>query len=162
MRDAAFAFIYQGNGATPCQYIDTTRKATDCATTLCWQFLYNETLQQTSRPLLSKLVWKTTNLGIWSPILRKLGAAQNLGWWLVGKPVYDFLFILNFFRYLLPLRRYKSKCVKTRCYQKGVGQFEPRFQGEEVIPGEYCLLSIKLDTFCIWQCKLHRAMCSRF
>ena len=35
---------------------------------LCrWQFLYNETLQQTSRPLLSKLVWKTTNLGIWSP-----------------------------------------------------------------------------------------------
>jgi len=33
----------------------------------CWQFLYNETLQQTSRPLLSKLVWKTTNLGMWSP-----------------------------------------------------------------------------------------------
>jgi len=32
-----------------------------------WQFLYSETLQQTSRPLLSKFVWKTTNLGIWSP-----------------------------------------------------------------------------------------------
>ena len=32
-----------------------------------WLFLYNETLQQTSPPLLSKLVWKTTNLGIWSP-----------------------------------------------------------------------------------------------
>jgi len=32
------------------------------------EFLYNETLQQTSRPLLSKLVWKTTNLGIWSPL----------------------------------------------------------------------------------------------
>jgi len=29
-----FAFRYQGNGATPCQYVDTTRKATDCATTL--------------------------------------------------------------------------------------------------------------------------------
>ena len=29
-----FAFRYQGNGATPCQYIDTTRKAIDCATTL--------------------------------------------------------------------------------------------------------------------------------
>jgi len=28
------AFRYQGNGATPCQYIDTTRKAIDCATTL--------------------------------------------------------------------------------------------------------------------------------
>jgi len=29
-----FAFRYQGNGAIPCQYIDTTRKAIDCATTL--------------------------------------------------------------------------------------------------------------------------------
>ena len=29
-----FACRYQGNGATPCQYIDTTRKAIDCATTL--------------------------------------------------------------------------------------------------------------------------------
>jgi len=29
-----FAFKYQGNGASPCQYIDTTRKAIDCATTL--------------------------------------------------------------------------------------------------------------------------------
>jgi len=29
-----FAFTYQGNGGTPCQYIDTTRKAIDCATTL--------------------------------------------------------------------------------------------------------------------------------
>jgi len=29
-----FAFRYQGNGATPYQYIDTTRKAIDCATTL--------------------------------------------------------------------------------------------------------------------------------
>jgi len=29
-----FAIRYQGNGATPCQYIDTTAKAIDCATTL--------------------------------------------------------------------------------------------------------------------------------
>ena len=36
-------------------YIDTTRKAIDCATTLPLTVLYNETLQQTSRPLLSKL-----------------------------------------------------------------------------------------------------------
>ena len=50
-----FAFRYQGNGATPYQYIDTTRKAIDCATTLPLTFLYNETLQQTFRPLLSKL-----------------------------------------------------------------------------------------------------------
>jgi len=50
-----FAFIYQGKGATPCEYIDTTRKAIDCATTLPLTVLYNETLQQTFCPLLSKM-----------------------------------------------------------------------------------------------------------
>jgi len=29
-----------------------------------------------------------------------------------------------------------------------VGQIEPRFQGEGVVPGEYFLVSTKLDTFC--------------
>ena len=42
----------------------------------------------------------------------------------------------------------QGKRVKTRCYQEGVGQFEPRFQGEGVVPGEYFLVSTKLDTFC--------------
>jgi len=46
----------------PC-HIDTTRKAIDCATTLP----LNETLQQTFRPLLSKLSKKTINLGNLSP-----------------------------------------------------------------------------------------------
>jgi len=59
------------------------------------------------------------------------------------------------------LRRYKAKRVKTRCYQERVGHFEPRFQDEGVAPGEYFLVSTKLDTFC-WQCKLHRATCRRF
>jgi len=35
-----FAFRYQGNGATPCQYIDTTRKAIDCATTFSADSFY--------------------------------------------------------------------------------------------------------------------------
>ena len=29
-----------------------------------------------------------------------------------------------------------------------VDQFEPRLQGEGVVPGEYFLVSTKLDTFC--------------
>jgi len=37
---------------------------------------------------------------------------------------------LKFFFYLLRLRRYKGKRVKTRCYQEGVGHLEPRFQGK--------------------------------
>jgi len=45
--------------------------------------------------------------------------------------------MLAFLFYLLRLRRYKAKRVKTRCYQEGVGQIEPKFQGEGVVPGEY-------------------------
>jgi len=35
-----FAFRYQGNTATPSQYVDTTRKAIDCATTLPLRIFY--------------------------------------------------------------------------------------------------------------------------
>jgi len=52
--------------------------------------------------------------------------------------VNDFLFvIIELFRLLLPLRRYKAKRVKTGCYQERVGHLESRFQGEGVVPGEY-------------------------
>ena len=39
------------------------------------------------------------------------------------------------FLYLLRLRRYKAKRVKTRRLQEWVGHFEPKFQGEGVDPG---------------------------
>ena len=42
-----------------------------------------------------------------------------------------------FLFYLLRLRRYKAKRVKTRSLQEWVGHFEPIFQGEGVVPGEY-------------------------
>ena len=53
---SAFTFRYQGNGATHCQYIDTTRKAIDCATTMPLTFFY--IMKLCSRlfvPVLSKL-----------------------------------------------------------------------------------------------------------
>jgi len=45
------------------------------------------------------------------------------------------LSVIEFFFYLLRSRRSKAKCVKTRCPHDGVGQLEPRFQGEGVVPG---------------------------
>jgi len=33
--------------------------------------------------------------------------------------------------------RYKAKRVKTRSLQEWVGQFEPKFKEEGVVPGEY-------------------------
>jgi len=46
------------------------------------------------------------------------------------------------------MRRYKAKRVKTRSYQEWVGHFVPRFEGDWVVPGEYVLVSTKLDAFC--------------
>ena len=50
----------------------------------------------------------------------------------------DFLLtVIELLFYLLPLTRYKAKRVKTHCFLEGVDQFEPRFQGEGVVPVEY-------------------------
>jgi len=60
------------------------------------------------------------------------------------------------------LRRYKVKRVKTRSYQEGVGQFEPRLQGNESALGNIFWFLQNWTHFAIWQCKLHHAMCSHF
>jgi len=58
------------------------------------------------------------------------------------------LSVVELLFYLLRLRRYKAKRVKTRSLQEWVSHFEPKFQGEGVVPGEYFLVSTKLDTVC--------------
>jgi len=55
----------------------------------------------------------------------------------------------------LTVEALQGKRVKTRSLQEWVGHFEPTFQGEGVVPGEYFLVSIQ-------RCKLHRATCRRF
>ena len=69
MQVGPFAFRYQGNGANPCQYIDTTRKAIDCDTTLPlrvfiqWNFAADfssfivETIQKTAKLGTLSLFW---------------------------------------------------------------------------------------------------------
>ena len=47
------------------------------------------------------------------------------------------LSVIELLFYLLRLRRYKAKCVKTRCLQEWVGHLEPKFQEEWVVPGDY-------------------------
>jgi len=58
------------------------------------------------------------------------------------------LSVIELLFYLLRLRRYKAKRVKTRCLQEWVGHLEQKFQGERVVPGEYFLVFTKLDTLC--------------
>jgi len=65
--------------------------------------------------------------------------------------VYHLLFVvIELFSLALTVEALQGKTCqgKTRCYQEGVGQFEPRFQGEGVVRGEYFFVSAKLDTFC--------------
>jgi len=48
----------------------------------------------------------------------------------------------------LTVEALQGKRVKTRSLQEWVGHFEPKFQVEVVVPGEYFLVSTKLDKFC--------------
>jgi len=81
-----FAFRYQGNGAiglpTANILIPLERQLIPLqryvAAGSFYIMKYNETLHQTSRPLLSKLS-KDDKFMYLIPILRKLGAAENLG-----------------------------------------------------------------------------------
>jgi len=67
MRSGPFAFRYQGNGATPCQYIDTTRKAIDCAKTLQLPIFIKLNFAADFSSCIVEIVQKMTNLGTLSP-----------------------------------------------------------------------------------------------
>jgi len=52
--------------------------------------------------------------------------------------VYDFLFvIIELFSLVLTTEALQGKTCQDSLILEGVGQLEPRFQGEEVLPGEY-------------------------
>jgi len=48
----------------------------------------------------------------------------------------------------LTVEALQGKRCQDSLLSGGVGQFNRRFQGEGVVPGEYFLVSTKLDTFC--------------
>jgi len=76
------AKISGGRGRPPANIFIPLERQLIALQLCCWQFLYNETLQQTSRPLLLKLVWKTTNLGIWSHFEEVRGGVEP---WLMAR-----------------------------------------------------------------------------
>ena len=57
-------------------------------------------------------------------------------------------FLLSVIELLFLSLTVKALQGKTRSLQEWVGHFEPKFQGEGVVPGVYFLVSTKLDTFC--------------
>jgi len=66
------------------------------------------------------------------------------------KALIDFLLTLIERLFLsLTIEALQGKTCQNSLLLEGVGQFEPRFQAEGVVPREYFfLISRKLDTFC--------------
>jgi len=142
---------FQGEGVVLHQYVDTTRKAIECATTLSTSSSFY-TMKLCSRlfVLYCRSRPKDDRSRHFDPHFEEVRGGVEPLWMARWKALAVFLLsiIELLFLYLLRLRRYKAKCVKTRCLQRWVGHFEPKFQGEGVVPGEYFLVSAKLDTFC--------------
>ena len=60
---------------------------------------------------------------------------HDLGWWLIGKPMVDFLFALTaLFRYLLRFWSYEAKCVQLGCFHNGSTCLHSNFTWTESSP----------------------------
>ena len=56
----------------------------------------------------------------------------------------DFLLsVIELFSLALIVDALQGKTCQPRCFQEGVGQFEPRFQGEGVVPEAYFFLFLR-------------------
>jgi len=55
---------------------------------------------------------------------------------------------LNFFSLALTVEALQGKTYQDSLLFEGLGQFEPRFQAEGVVPLEYFFGFYKTDTFC--------------
>ena len=99
--------------------------------------------------MIVEVVQNTTPLGTFDPQFEEVGGGVEPWSMARWKALAEFLLsVIELLFLSLRLRRYKAKCVKTHCLQEWVGHLEPKFQGEGVVPGEYFLVSTKLDTFC--------------
>jgi len=69
--------IFQGKRSSPCQYIDTTRKAIDCAITLPLTFFIQWNFAAHFSSFIVEIVQKTTNLGTLSTFWGSYGRRRT-------------------------------------------------------------------------------------
>jgi len=68
---------------------------------------------------LIKISAKKDKFGYLNPIRGKLGVTHDLGWWLVGKRMGDFIRInWTSFHYLLRFCSYEAECVQLGCFRR--------------------------------------------
>jgi len=144
---------YQGNGATPCQYIDTTRKAILIALQLCrWQFLYNETLQQTFRPLLSKLS-KIRQIEVFYPHFEEVrGGVEH---WLMAhwQARVDFLLTVIELLFLsLAVKALQGKMCQNSLPSGGSRSLGGKISGEKGPPPANILTPLEMQLIALQLC----------
>jgi len=91
-----------------------------------------------------------------------MGSAEP---WLVARWKARVEFLLSVIELLflsLVVEALQGKTCQDSLLLGGVGQFEPRFQGEGVVHGEYFSGFYKTRHILLSDCKLHRATCRRF
>jgi len=129
-----FAFRYQGNGAIPCQYIDNTRKAIDCATTLLLTVFIYRNFAADFSSFIVEIVQKTTNLGTLSPFEEVRGGVEP--WWMARwKALAEFLLsVIELLFLCLTVEPIQGKMCQNSL-PSGVGRsLGAKISGEEVVP----------------------------
>jgi len=99
--------------------------------------LHNETLQQTFRPLLSKLS-KRRQIYVLYPHLEEVRGGVEP--WFMARSNARVAFLLSVIELLflsLTVEALQGKTCQDSLLSGGTGQFEPKFQGEGVVPEEY-------------------------
>jgi len=76
------------------------------------------------------------------PILGKLIVTHDLGWWLIGKPIFDFLFtLIELFSLSITVLSYEAKCVQLGYFHRGIDLFALNFYLDRVVPHQPFLAS---------------------
>ena len=93
-----------------------------------------------------------TTFGYLNPILGKFGVMHDFHWWLVGKPMVDFLFgLAELFCYLLRFWNYEAKCVQLGCFRRALTSLQSNLTWTWSFP----ILDIrKLETLCYPRVKI--------
>ena len=76
-------------------------------------------VEQTCNGFLVEIFAKNDKFGYLSPILEKLGVTHDFGWWLIEKPIIDFLLVIIEPFLLLRFWSYEAKCVQLGCFHRG-------------------------------------------
>jgi len=122
---------FQGEGVVPCQYIDTTRKAIDCATTLPLTFFIIMKLCSRLFVLYSRSRPKDDKSRHFDPHFEEVRGGVEPWWMARWKARAGFvLSVIELLFLSLTVEALQGKCVKSRCLQEWVGHLEPKFQGK--------------------------------